>query len=59
MAQQPDFKNRVDLERVQKAAARVAMRKIRTTRFEKSAIPFMTKLLNNEQSRKMKILQKS
>ena len=36
-----------------------AMRKIRTTRFEKSAIPFMTKLFNNEQSTKMKILQKS
>ena len=32
-------------------------RKIRTTRFEKSAIPYMTKLLNNEQSMKKKMIQ--
>ena len=45
-------------EMIKRNKRKHAMRKIRTTRFEKSAIPFMTKLLNNEQSRKMKILQK-
>ena len=34
-------------------------RKTRTKRFENSAIPYMTKLLNNEQSIKKKIIQKS
>ena len=33
-------------------------RKIKTTRFENSAIQYMTKLLNNEQSRKKEIMER-
>ena len=34
-------------------------RRIKTSRFEKSAIPYMTKLLNNEDLTKKKIIQSS
>ena len=49
--------NRTKHNMIKRNQRKYQTRKIRTKRLERSAIPFMTNLLNNEESKKQKIIE--